>query len=615
MKARYESLLKFEFEYRIFISLSIVLVTCLISFGFFPETDPLYRSVLKGTPAENLSPGTAYLTSSLIIIVISLMRMWSGSLLSSEVVMTFKVRTDLLSKEGPYLLVRNPIYLADWAAIFVFSLFLPPVGLIMPALFYFHYMRLILFEEGSLGEIYRQDYKDYIKSVPRFFPAPSSCLKFFGEIKKFKVNYDGFRHNALYILFIPGFAAAAYFDNFIYALIIGFPGVIDWAIVHTKIGVEKNKQKKSKVFDDILYSQCWEDPQIDRIAFKINSDDVVFTITSGGCNALTFLLDDPRKIIALDLNPHQNYLLELKIAAMKNLVYDKTLRLFGIKRSDSRVMLYKELRELLSNKAREFWDNNLKKIEKGLIHSGRYEGYMRILGKVLTTLIGRQTINELFRLSTGYEREKIYNEKWDNLRWKIFTRVLLSRTLMSLLFTGDFFRYLDKNFSFGKNFAEKVKYAVTKLPLRENYFLTYILYGNYHPDYLPPYLSKDNYEVIRKRLDRIEIVSGSCDGYFALLPDSTISKFNFTNIFEWLSPTQFENLLSQTIRIAKDRSVITYRNLLVKREHPAGFNDRIHSDRELSRQLHSRDLSFVYDRYVVEEIYKEAVPCYTELLR
>ena len=210
------------------------------------------------------------------------------------------------------------------------------------------------------------------------------------------------------------------------------------------------------------------------------------------------------------------------------------------------------------------------------------------------------------------ERENIYKEKWDNLRWKIFTRVLLSRKVMSLLFTGDFFRYLDENFSFGKNFAAKVKKALTELPLKENYFLTYILFGNYNTEYLPPYLQRDNYEIIQSRLNRIEIFTGGCEEYFSGLSDSLISKFNFTNIFEWLSPEQFEKLLNETIRVAKDKSVITYRNLLVHREHPAVLDNLIHSNRELANLLHSRDLSFIYDRYVIEEIHKEEKLWFTE---
>jgi S-adenosylmethionine-diacylglycerol 3-amino-3-carboxypropyl transferase len=615
MKREYESLLKFEFEYRIFISLSIVLLTCLISFGFFPDTDPLYRQVLNEISLNQIPASVEFIAASFIMIFISLLRMWSGTELSSEIVMTFRVRTDLLSKEGPYQLVRNPIYLADWLAIFVFSLFFPPIGLIMPVLFYIHYVRLILFEENSLCRQYGNDYVNYIKSVPRFLPNLKSLSKFSAQIKKFKINYDGFRHNALYFLFIPGFIAAAYWDSFIYAMIIGIPGVIDWAIVHTEIGVERKSKKKNKVFEGILYAQCWEDPQIDRAAFNITPEDIVFTITSGGCNALTFLLDNPGKIISLDLNPHQNYLLELKIAAIKRLSYDEVLQLFGIRNSGSRVLLYKDSRELLSNNAQIFWDSHLKEIKKGLIHSGRYERYMQLLRRVLIILIGKRTIHKLFAASTRYERENIYKKKWDNLRWKIFTRVLLSRRTMSMLFTGDFFRYLDENFSFGNNFASKVKKAITELPLKENYFLTYILLGNYNTGFLPPYLQRDNYEIIQSRLNRIEIITGGCEEYFSKLPDSVISRFNFTNIFEWLSPEQFDKLLNQTIRVAKDNSVITYRNLLVHREHPAGLDNQIRSNRELANLLHCRDLSFIYDRYIVEEIHKEEKSWFTELLK
>ena len=31
-------------------------------------------------------------------------------------------------------------------------------------------------------------------------------------------------------------------------------------------------------------------------------------ITSGGCNALDYLLDEPRRIYAVDMNPRQNAL-------------------------------------------------------------------------------------------------------------------------------------------------------------------------------------------------------------------------------------------------------------------------------------------------------------------
>jgi S-adenosylmethionine-diacylglycerol 3-amino-3-carboxypropyl transferase len=176
---------------------------------------------------------------------------------------------------------------------------------------------------------------------------------------------------------------------------------------------------------------------------------------------------------------------------------------------------------------------------------------------------------------------------------------------MSFLFDKGFFKYLKEDFSFGNHFAEKVKKAFLSLPLKENYFLHYILFGNYDENYLPAYLRKVNYEIIKSRLDRIKIITDSCENYFNILSDNSISRFNFTNIFEWISDEAFENLLKETIRVAKNYAVITYRNLLVLREHPESLSQNIFSNKQVADELQQKDLSFIYNNYVVEKIIKE----------
>jgi S-adenosylmethionine-diacylglycerol 3-amino-3-carboxypropyl transferase len=175
-----------------------------------------------------------------------------------------------------------------------------------------------------------------------------------------------------------------------------------------------------------------------------------------------------------------------------------------------------------------------------------------------------------------------------------------------MVYNKAFFKYLDRSFSFGKHFALRAKHALTELPTKENYFLAYILLGNYYDENsLPPYLRRENYETIRNRINRIQVITDSCEHFFSVLPDCCISKFNFTNIFEWMSPETFTDLLKQTIRVARDGAVITYRNLLVFRERPASLANRIRCQREFARSLYERDLSFMYSNYVVEEIHKE----------
>ena len=66
--------------------------------------------------------------------------------------------------------------------------------------------------------------------------------------------------------------------------------------------------------NNLVYNTCWEDPRLDRIALGLGSDDNVMVITSAGCNALDYALEAPKNVFAVDMNPRQNALLELKMA-------------------------------------------------------------------------------------------------------------------------------------------------------------------------------------------------------------------------------------------------------------------------------------------------------------
>jgi S-adenosylmethionine-diacylglycerol 3-amino-3-carboxypropyl transferase len=80
---------------------------------------------------------------------------------------------------------------------------------------------------------------------------------------------------------------------------------------------------------NLIYNQCWEDPELDNEVLGINPTDRIAMITSAGCNALDYLLRDPARIHCVDMNPHQNALLELKIAALQALPYEQFFEMFG----------------------------------------------------------------------------------------------------------------------------------------------------------------------------------------------------------------------------------------------------------------------------------------------
>jgi S-adenosylmethionine-diacylglycerol 3-amino-3-carboxypropyl transferase len=79
----------------------------------------------------------------------------------------------------------------------------------------------------------------------------------------------------------------------------------------------------------LIYNTCWEDPRCDRALLELDADSRVVTITSAGCNALDYALDKPAEINCIDMNPRQNALLELKIAAIQHTDAHNLFQLFG----------------------------------------------------------------------------------------------------------------------------------------------------------------------------------------------------------------------------------------------------------------------------------------------
>ena len=167
------------------------------------------------------------------------------------------------------------------------------------------------------------------------------------------------------------------------------------------------------------------------------------------------------------------------------------------------------------------------------------------------------------------------------------------------------FAWVDRDASVGAHFERRARRALTELPVRGNTFLCWILRGRFDGEEgLPTWLRREHHDVLRERAGRIETVTASCVECLRSLPDGTVSKFDFSNVFEWVSPADHGAALAEAVRVARDGAVVVYRNLIVPRERPASLAARLEPDRPLADALADRDLSFLYARYVVERVRK-----------
>jgi S-adenosylmethionine-diacylglycerol 3-amino-3-carboxypropyl transferase len=107
----------------------------------------------------------------------------------------------------------------------------------------------------------------------------------------------------------------------------------------------------------LVYNTCWEDPAVDLLALDLGPDDTLLVITSAGCNVLDYAVARPRRIHAVDANPRQTALLELKLAGIRRLGYEDFFAPFGMGvHADFRDLYQDALRRDLWSFARTFWD-------------------------------------------------------------------------------------------------------------------------------------------------------------------------------------------------------------------------------------------------------------------
>ncbi len=99
---------------------------------------------------------------------------------------------------------------------------------------------------------------------------------------------------------------------------------------------------------------------MDRQAFNLTPEDVLLVITSAGCNVLDYALLAPKRIHAVDANPRQTALLELKVAGVRALEFEDFFSVFGEGCHPAFPTLYNRfLREQLSDFARGYWDKRV----------------------------------------------------------------------------------------------------------------------------------------------------------------------------------------------------------------------------------------------------------------
>lgn len=354
-------------------------------------------------------------------------------------------------------------------------------------------------------------------------------------------------------------------------------------------------------FSRIRYAQCWEDADVLLAGLGVREGDVCLSIASAGDNSLSLLTCNPAKVIAVDLNPAQLACVDLRRAAYRSLDHHELLELIGSVPSGRRRELYRRCRTGLEPASRAFWDAHPELVESGIGSAGKFERYFALFReRVMPWIHPRRRIDELLAGGPAEQRRRFYRDVWNTWRWRGMFHLFFSRAVMGRLGRDPaFFRYVEG--SVARRILDRAEHALVELNPAENPYLQWILTGHYVTA-LPHALRAENFEIIRRNLDRLELWQGSIESYLAEHPSVRIDRYNLSDIFEYMSEERYHALLGELVRRASPGGRLAYWNMLVPRQRPEAMADRLRSMPALSQRLHLKDKAFFYSRFVVEEV-------------
>ncbi|QDV55588.1 DUF3419 family protein [Rosistilla oblonga] len=311
--------------------------------------------------------------------------------------------------------------------------------------------------------------------------------------------------------------------------------------------------------NQLIYNTCWEDPRLDREALGLGPGDDIVMITSAGCNALDYALCDVRSVHAVDMNPRQNALLELKLAAIRRLPNDEVFSMFGRGYLPTAVEAYRDsMRTDLSNFARGYWDRYIKFFanpDRSFYFRGSSGAFAWLINKYIDRVAkARGSVDRMLNAETLEQQRDEYQTHVFPQIWKRPVRMAMGRdsTLSMLGVPRAQRRQVERDFGGGiAGFIEhSLDHVFARLPLSDNYFWRVYLTGQYSPTCCPEYLKPANLDRLRGGLvDRVNVHTTTLTDF---LNQTSVqpSRFVLLDHMDWMSEHRHAALVEEWQQIA-----------------------------------------------------------------
>lgn len=372
----------------------------------------------------------------------------------------------------------------------------------------------------------------------------------------------------------------------------------------------------ARVFSGFVYPQIWEDPEVDMAGLALTPGARIATIASGGCNVMSYLVAEPQRILAVDLNPAHLALLALKLEAARRLDdHASFFRFFGEADDPANIKVFDELiAPYLEPEARRYWQGRDLKgkrrihyFAQGLYRHG-ISGRTIGLAHLACRLHGADP-RKLLDARTPEEQEHLF----ESVLAPVFEKPIIKRLarMPAALYglgipPGQYAALTAENpLEPASVLKERVRRLVCGFPLPENYFAWQALARAYGPagTALPPYLEAAAYPRLKALADRVEWRHLSMTDSLAREPEASFDGYVLLDAQDWMTDAQLGALWREIDRTASLNGRVIFRTAgaasPLEPALGAWLAGRWRRLDGLSGQLFARDRSAVYGGFHV----------------
>lgn len=344
-----------------------------------------------------------------------------------------------------------------------------------------------------------------------------------------------------------------------------------------------------------VYNILFEDAEVDERFFGLDERSSVFGVSGAGCGLAGMLARNPRRIDAVDINPHHLALTALKLqAARRQRPYSSFYDLFGRGWLPDPAPVLRRLVDELPTWMQRHWRTRGHLFHRNLYGEGLTARVVRVLRQ--RAGIDADWLRALVEAPIEIRRRAILDSIGPVLQSP--TARAISRSPIQLLALGVNFRQCERiEQTEQMDLLDFFLHHILRLAetdLRTNWFAWYFVTGQFHhddEDGVPPYLRPGHYARSQEATTEIAYHRASLFDVLANASARTWSHFSLLDAPDWLDPSGQERLLQEIRRTGRDGAIVLHRSV-----EPSSIFERCQAGRYFEELVPESELATGLDR-------------------